>query len=412
LALVLATLALRTALLLAYRRAGPRERCRPGWERSAIAGIALSGLAWGGAIPLLAPPDSPLHQGFATLWVCGLAAGSVAALSPVRWAFFAFLLPATVPGALYLLGGETAPEITMGGGLLLFAGFLSFNALRMHRTVADSLRLELANGVLVADLAAEKARIERLNAELESRVAERTADLHAATDAKTRFLAATSHDLRQPLQMLSLLHAALGLKVGDPESRRILAKMGEGLGAMTDMLDALTEISRLKRGGIAPQIAAIPVERILARLGSELAPSALAKGLVFRVRPTSALVLSDERLLERILRNLLSNAIKYTATGKVLIGGRRRGQRLRLEVWDTGIGIPSDQLERIFEELCQLEGPNGRRGSGQGLGLAIVRGTADLLGHPLAVRSAPGKGSVFSLEVPLAGVGAAAQSRV
>jgi two-component system, sensor histidine kinase len=401
-AYLLATL-LRIGLVLRFRRAAPEQRRDRRWLHWAMAGIAASGLIWGVTIPLLPPPDSLLYLGFVTLWVCGLGAGSLAALSAIRPAFFAFLLPATLPGAAYLLGQETPAAVTVGGGILMFAGFLSLNAVRMHQTLKRSLQLQFENSDLVADLAADKREIELLNVELEKRIAERTADLRAANEAKSRFLAAASHDLRQPLQMLSLLQAALAVTVREPETRKIVQDMGEGLRATAGILDGLADVSRLERGGVRPQITTFPIAELFDRLSRELGPSAQAKGLRLRVFASRAVVRSDKVLLERILRNLLSNAIKYTEAGGVLIGARPRGTELRVEVWDTGAGLEADQIGRIFEEFYQLGNPARERGKGQGLGLTIVDRTARLLGHPVAVRSALGKGSVFSVQVPLEG---------
>lgn len=405
LAYLLTTL-LRIALIFRYRQATADERNHPKWLYWSSAGIAASGLIWGATIPLLPPPGSVLYQGFTTLWVCGLAAGSVAALSAVQGAFLAFLLPATLPGAAFLLSQGTPADVTVGGGLLMFAAFLSLNAAQMRRTVMNNLRLQFENGDLVTALAAEKQRIEELNADLESRVAERTEDLHAATEAKARCLSVASHDLRQPLQMLSLLQTSLAITVRDPDSRKIVDDMGEGLRVTAGMLDTLADFSQLDRGGIEPQITDFPIAEVFDRLRTQLDPSAQGKGLQLRMVPTQAVVRSDRALLERMLANLASNAVNYTTAGKVLVGGRRRGASFRIEVWDTGIGIPVDETGRIFQEFYQVANTGRECGKGQGLGLAIVERTARLLGHPISVRSTPGKGSVFAVEVPLVGLAA------
>jgi signal transduction histidine kinase/CheY-like chemotaxis protein len=399
----LLTTVLRLVLILYYRRATAEDRSHGHWLHWSLAGIAASGLTWGATIPLLPPPDSLVYQGFATLWVCGLAAGSVAALSAVRGAFFAFLLPATLPGAIYLLAAETPVGGTVGGALLMFVAFLSLNAVRMHKTVTDSLRLQFENGDLIADLAAEKQHIQELNAELESRVVERTADLNAAIEAKSRFLAAASHDLRQPLQMLSLLQESLAATLGESNARQIVADMGEGLRVTGGLLDALTDIAQLDRRGLKPKIGDFPIAEALDRLGTEFGPAAREKGLKLHIVRSTGVVRSDKGLLERILRNLLSNAIRYTSSGKVLVGCRRRGTSLGIEVWDTGTGIPPEDIGRVFEEFYRVEGPTGDHRTGQGLGLAIVERTARLLGHPVRVRSTLGRGSVFTLEAPLVG---------
>ena len=391
----------RVWLILRYRKATPEQRMQRPWRWWMIAGSAATGLLWGLATPLLPPPDSPIHIGFTTLWTCGLAAGAIASLSSVRWGFTTFLLPATLPAALFLFAQGGTPETTMGVGLLLFAAFLSFNGMRLHRSVTQSLCLQFENSALIAELGDEKRQIERLNAELEARVAQRTAELSAANAAKSRFLAAASHDLRQPLQALALLQGALANMIEEPAPRRVLSDMGEGIRVAGELLDALLDVTRLDGGGIKPTFVDLEVAQVFSRLERELRHGADQKGLALRVVPTRAVVRSDQALLERILRNLLSNAIKYTERGKILIGCRRHGDRVRIEVWDTGRGIPAEHLEHIFEEFYQLGNPARERGKGQGLGLAIVERTARLLGHPLSVRSTPGRGTVFALELPL-----------
>lgn len=386
--------------VLRYHHAGESRRGDTQWIAGMLGGAAASGITWGLATALLPPSDSVIHMGFTTLWACGLAAGSIASLSAVRWAFAAFVVPATLPAAAYLIAHGGTPEMTMGGGVLLFTGFLTFNGLRMHESVTESLRLQFENDALIADLAAEKRQIERLNAELEARVAERTAELSAANAAKSRFLGAASHDLRQPLQALTLMQGSLSAMALEPPAGRIVEEMGEGLRVAGDMLDGLLDITRLDSGGIRPRITDVPVAQVCDRLGRELRRAAEQKGLALRLVPSRAVVRTDPALLERILRNLLSNAVKYTDRGKILLGCRRAGGSIRVEVWDTGRGIPADQLGHVFEEFYQLGNPARERGKGQGLGLAIVERTARILGHPLSVRSAPGRGSVFTVAVP------------
>jgi two-component system CheB/CheR fusion protein len=240
-----------------------------------------------------------------------------------------------------------------------------------------------------------------LNADLESKVAARTADLEAANEAKSRFLSAASHDLRQPLQVLSLLEASLAVKVHDPTARKIVSDMAQGLRVTVGILDSLVEVSQLERGGIKPQLGDFALADLFDSLARELGPALRDKGLELRVVRPRAVVRSDRALLERILRNLLSNAVKYTRTGKVLIGCRHRGADVRIEVWDTGAGIGPEHLGRIFEEFYQVGNPVREAGNGQGLGLTIVARMARLLGHLVSVRSTLGKGSVFTVEVPL-----------
>ena len=218
---------------------------------------------------------------------------------------------------------------------------------------------------------------------------------------KSRFLAAASHDLRQPLQTISLLHEVLAKKIDDEDTLRLVGRLDETVSAMSSMLDTLLDINQLEAGIVRREMVDFPINSVLDLLRAQFSFHAAAHRLGWRVVPSSLSVRSDPRLLEQMIRNLLSNAVKYTSEGKILLGCRRRGEMLRVEVWDTGIGIPEEQLQEIFEEFRQLDNPARERSKGLGLGLAIVERLADLLGHTVDVRSRPGKGSVFAVEVPL-----------
>jgi two-component system CheB/CheR fusion protein len=218
---------------------------------------------------------------------------------------------------------------------------------------------------------------------------------------KSRFLAAASHDLRQPLQTLTLLRGILAKRIRDPSGARLIAKLEETLGAMSGMLNTLLDINQLEAGIVRPEIAEFPIGSLLDRLRTEFVYHVTTKQLDWRVVASGLTVRSDPRLLEQMLRNLLANAVKYTERGKILLGCRRRGDRLRVEVWDTGIGIPAGQLKAVFEEFRQLDNAARERSRGLGLGLSIVQRICGLLGHAVDVRSWPGGGSVFAIEVPL-----------
>jgi PAS domain S-box-containing protein len=220
---------------------------------------------------------------------------------------------------------------------------------------------------------------------------------------KSRFVAATSHDLRQPLQTIGLLGAALAQKMRDEPSRKILAQIRETVVAMSDLLNSLLDIDRLDTGQLEPEIANFPVQRILARLRSQFGYVAESRGLDLRMVASSAIVRSDPQLLERLVGNLISNAIKYTvAGGRVLVGCRRCGENMCIAVFDSGVGIPEHQLNRIFDEYYRLEPASGLvREPGLGLGLALVKRLAELMGHRVQVRSTRA-GSMFAVEVPLA----------
>jgi len=220
---------------------------------------------------------------------------------------------------------------------------------------------------------------------------------------KSRFLAAASHDLRQPLQTLTFLQGIMARKVTDKTVLGLVDRLAETVNAMSGMLDTLLDINQLEAGVVRREIIDFPINAILDELTSQFAYSETVDRLDLHVVRSSLSVHSDRRLLAQIIRNLVSNAVKYTAAGRILVGCRRRGDKLRIEVWDTGIGIPAEELSAIFEEFHQLDNPARERSKGLGLGLAIVQRLAELLGHAIDVRSRPGKGSVFSVEVSLGG---------
>jgi two-component system CheB/CheR fusion protein len=249
--------------------------------------------------------------------------------------------------------------------------------------------------ILVAIVDVTEARREGRVLEAAKSEAER------ANVGKSRFLAAASHDLRQPLQTISLLQGMLEKRVHDEATRRLVHRLDETVRTMSSVLDKLLDINQLEAGIVRPAIVDFPISRLLEEMRTEFTYHTETNGLGWRVVPSRLTVRSDPRLLEQILRNLLSNAVKYTAGGRLLLGCRRRADMLRIEVWDTGAGIPELELQAIFEEFHQLDNPARERSKGLGLGLAIVQRLSDLLGHKIDVRSRLGTGSVFSIEVPL-----------
>ncbi len=223
-----------------------------------------------------------------------------------------------------------------------------------------------------------------------------------ANRANTAFLAAASHDLRQPVQALSLLNGALRRTVESPLAQEMVESQQQSLDAMTNLLNSLLDISRLDAGKIEPEIEDFPITRLVDRLSSEFARQAAQKGLKFSGGDCDALVRSDPNLLSEIIQNFVSNALRYTPTGgEVAVSCEKGVQTLRINVRDTGIGIAADELETIFQEFHQVK-QQGTEVEGFGLGLAIVRRLADLLGVGIDVESTPGKGSCFSVIVPLA----------
>ena len=247
-----------------------------------------------------------------------------------------------------------------------------------------------------------------------------------ANAAKTRFLATASHDLRQPIHALGLFFANLADRVRNAETESLIEQIEDSIEAIDSMLNALLDISKLDAGVIRPHVGPVAVADLFKRLATEYQshginpfgvllerrlfkrpetphqPTARETGNALRIRSSRAIVQSDPAMLERILRNLISNALRYTRNGRVLVGARRRGDKLRIEVHDTGIGIPADQLDDIFLEFHQLGNPERNRHQGLGLGLAIVKRLAALLGHQITVRSRLGRGSCFAVTLPIA----------
>ncbi|MEK1941211.1 MAG: NahK/ErcS family hybrid sensor histidine kinase/response regulator [Pseudomonas sp.] len=258
-------------------------------------------------------------------------------------------------------------------------------------------------------------RLQALNDELEQRVASRTEQLQtlneqlreardvaqAANLSKDKYLAAASHDLLQPLNAARLLVSTLRERHLPAAENLLVERTHQALEGAEDLLTDLLDISKLDQAAIKPDIDVYRLDELLAPLASEFQSVAEAAGLTLRARIPNYAVHTDLRLLTRILRNFLSNACRYTRHGGVLLGARRRGERLFLEVWDTGRGIAQDQLSSIFLEFNQLDVGRAADRKGVGLGLAIVERIATMLGYTVQVRSRPGRGSVFSIEVPL-----------
>jgi two-component system CheB/CheR fusion protein len=231
---------------------------------------------------------------------------------------------------------------------------------------------------------------------------EAKAQAERANQAKSLFLASASHDLRQPLQTLTLLNGVLGRKVQqDPVLLDTVKKQDVALASMRHLLNLFLDLGRLDAGSIRPQLTDIALNSLLDTIRDEFSPLAQASNLALHIVPCSAKVRSDATLLHRIVQNFVANAVKFTAAGRVLVGCRRRGAMLRIEVWDTGPGIPAEHLGIIFDEFVKLDNPARQSVKGYGVGLAAAKQMAQLLGHRLDVRSTPGKGSMFAVEVPL-----------
>lgn len=228
-----------------------------------------------------------------------------------------------------------------------------------------------------------------------------TAEADRATRAKSRFLAAASHDLRQPLQAMALLHKLLARQKRSTESARLATLMDQTLNAMTGMLDSMLDVNRIDSGIVRPNMRPVAIGPIMQRMMDDFSPQCELRGLKLRCVPSSAWVQTDPQLMEQILRNLLSNALKYTQEGGILLGCRRRGPDLILVVCDSGIGVADSETKAIFDAYHRGEQATAISEHGLGLGLSIVQRLAQLMDHLITVRSTPGKGSAFMITLPM-----------
>lgn len=279
------------------------------------------------------------------------------------------------------------------------AGYLDT---RIAETHVQELN-ELAQGIndMVQQLDIQRETLQQRVDDATQEMREKKEEAEKANFDKTRFLAAASHDLRQPMHAMGLFVGELRNRIDTPEQRKIVEKVEESVEAMSGLLDSLLDISKLDAGVIVPQAQEFAIDVLLNRLAQDFSPIALKRSITLRVHPVDASVVSDPILLERILSNLISNAIRYVPLhGTVMVACRKSGENIRIEVRDNGPGIPAEEQQNIFKEFVQLANKARDRSKGLGLGLAIVDRLSKLLGHPLSLKSAPQRGAIFSIEVP------------
>jgi signal transduction histidine kinase/CheY-like chemotaxis protein len=373
-----------------YKHAGPARRPRlwGGW----FTAIAFAeGLGWGWA-PVYLTSAGQNEAGFIVLIaMLAIAGGAVPAFSAYLPAFFGIFLPATLP---FLFASITAADPLRHALYLLmlvYIGGMGGLALVTNRDFKRLVALRIRTEEMAEDLKRQKDIAEQAN------------------HAKSAFLAAASHDLRQPVHALGLFVGALrGVQMA-PEGLRMLEQIEASTDAMDGLFTALLDISRLDAGTVEVHTRPFAIGPLLARIGRDHAGEAQDKNLALRVRDCALVIESDPVLTERILRNLVANAVRYTSRGGVLVSCRRRGMDALLQVWDTGIGISPGQEDKIFQEFYQLGNPERDRTKGLGLGLAIVLRLTILLDCHVSLRSVPGRGSCFAVSLPLA-TGPAAQA--
>ncbi|MEO6030988.1 MAG: HAMP domain-containing sensor histidine kinase, partial [Burkholderiaceae bacterium] len=383
--------ALRTARVKVTTLAALRVRLRL-WS----VGVVLNAALWGAAAWIFYGHGTAAHQIALVLVVYTFCVGCVPILAPQFRLYLTFVGLAFLPAI--------ARVAADGGDLNLEIAAVMFIALAMTVLLGRDYRigfeklteLKLRTETLMEQLRAEKAVSDAARHEAE-----------VANRAKTQFFTAASHDLRQPLHAMGLFAEALRQRVHQgvhqPEVAQLVNSINESVDALDGLFSELLDITRIDSGGIEVNAQAFEVGDLLRKLRLHFEPNAFEKGLALRLRGGNRVVHADPLLVERILRNLVSNAIRYTSDGTVLVAARARGERVLLQVWDTGPGIGEHERGRIFDEFYQVPGsataaPEQRKGLG--LGLAIVKRLAALLQAPLALHSRPGRGSVFALELP------------
>ena len=384
----------RAVVIQRFRRAAPSTRDEwLRWRLRSSAGTVVAAALWGATGWIFYGLGSEPQQAtglIIVIYTFTVAGIPVLSTQPRLYLAYASLCLLPLVARIALVGDVYSYQLA--GELVLI--------ISLTTVLANSYRQALQRAIdhkVQADELAAQLRVETLAAEGARREAE------IANRAKTQFFTAASHDLRQPLHAMGLFAEALRQRVHEPEVAQLVNSINESVDALEGLFSELLDITRIDSGVIEVHPQHFEVDEILRKLRLNFEPSAFEKGLALRLRGGGRVVFADPLLVERILRNLVSNAIRYTNDGSVLVGCRQRGDRVRLQVWDTGLGITEAEQARIFDEFYQVPNtpkvsPDQRKGLG--LGLAIVKRLADLMGAPLTLRSTPGRGTVFTLELP------------
>jgi signal transduction histidine kinase len=373
-----------------YRKAADRESNARRWGWYYSWAVLPSALAWGAGIFLPGLQNDLWMQMFVALCLTCRFAGSILT--------HAYFPPALYTSALPLVAALSLRYFTNGSGIDAMSGSMWLTIViyglsvghRQASLVVSAVLLRYENEQLIREL--QQTNI----AEAEARNKAEQASL-----AKSRFFAAANHDLRQPLHALGLFATTLRNSVMEASKRQLVEQIQQSIESLESLFDDLLDISRLDAGQVKLRVEHFKVSVVFDRIRATYAPTATEKGLRLKVHHSSLTLFSDPALLFRILSNLVSNAIRYTNGGGVLVGVRRRSGKICVEVWDTGIGIPEDQQEKVFEEFYQLNNPERDRRKGLGLGLSTVKRVATLMGCPLKLQSKVGTGTMFSIEIPL-----------
>jgi two-component system, sensor histidine kinase len=372
-----------------YLRSGAEGQQSERWGRLYIAAAATAGVIWGSAGVLMFVPDSLAHQAMLVLILFGIATVSMGSLSAFAPAFYSLVLLTLLPIIARMLIDPGPARVYLAvPGIIVLGVVLSFGR-TVNRIITEWQSKRLENLDLIEELRAQKAIAEQARHAAET-----------ANRSKTQFFAAASHDLRQPLHAMGLFASALHEKITDPGVLNIVESINASVAALEGLFNELLDISKIDSGVIRPRLAHFPLDDVFGRLQDEFAAEAQAKGLRLAVSGGGHTVESDAVLLERIVRNLLGNAVRYTSSGEVSLSATPTDGALRIEVRDTGPGIPAEDQQRIFEEFVQLSNPGRTSRKGLGLGLSIVQRLCGLLGYTIRLVSAPGRGAAFTFDVP------------
>lgn len=375
---------IRSVIAWYYWRDEEREQSLDAWLKRFIVTALLSGFIWGAAGYSFYLPEGGVYQAFLVIFLLGIAAGSMAFLSAHLPTFYGFFMLLMLPLIIRMFQESSVPHLVMGGMMIVYLLVFMVFGRNVNQVFLESILLRFDNLELVNRLTKEKEAAEKANI------------------AKSKFLAAASHDLRQPLHALSLLAGALAERIHYKEVKDIVDKMRAAVAALENLFNALLDISKLDSGVLQPCVEDFHLQPLFDRMENDYRPEAEQKGLSFAVDNCSDLVVrSDTILLERILRNFVSNAIRYTNAGSVHLTTRQEGDRIAIAMKDTGLGIPQEKQGVIFDEYVQLDNPERDRDKGLGLGLAIVSRISQLLGHELQLNSLEGEGSEFTVYVPV-----------
>lgn len=370
-----------TGFLLHHHATDSVAQCRAWRARFILYTFIVAGV-WGSVGVLMFVPGDLAYQALLICVLMGMAAGAVTINPVYPLTLYIYLICLLTPLLFNLLRVADGTHLVLAAMMAMFLVFVLKSGRDLARTFELFLQRSFENAVLVKNLGEEKQRAEQANL------------------MKSKFFAAASHDLRQPMHALTLFVDVLKNRPHDEQSTQLVRQIEQSANVMGEMFDALLDLSKLDAGVVQPNNEQFSLQPLLDRLRDEFDWLARDKGLRLEIRDSEGEVHTDQVLLERVLRNLISNALRYTEQGSVLVTCEKVAGGLRITVKDTGIGIAPDQMRHIFEEYYQVGNPQRDRRRGLGLGLSIVSRLERLLGYRMQVESTLGLGSRFTFTVP------------